>query len=105
MNWTSKLVTWQKPNGELVDRIVSYNMYHIGQTNCYKWKIVDIKYFAKKKFVTKAEWEKAIKRDDTMQKIKFSVQSYLTKVYKQLIYLMSLLISMKVFELIKGTSI
>ena len=105
MNWTSKLVTWQKPNGELVNRIVSYNMYHIGQKNAYNWKIIDIKYYHKKKFLSEKKWDKAITRESKIQEIKFSVQNFFAKLCKQIIYIISLLISMRVLEYIKSVGV
>lgn len=97
----TKLVTWQKPNGELIDRKVCYDDYSIGQTNCYNWKVVDVKYYlGNGKFGTEHELNKKHKHRDNLERLEFGIKDSLINMYKNLITIIEAMLLIKVIELI-----
>ena len=67
--------TYQKKNGELVNKITYLRgEYKIGETNGFGWKVVDIKYLFKGNFYPMYEYDRLIqkkwRRDDAIDDIK-----------------------------------
>ncbi len=95
----TRLIIWQKPNGDTIERKVSYNDYRIGDSNSYRWKVIDIQYWNGKKFCNEKEYDKYIRLNSTKEKLYFSIRDYITKANKQFINLISLAIFLKVVSL------
>lgn len=94
----TKRVMWQKKNGDIIQRNVQWNDYKIGDVNSYGWIVVDVKYYYKNNFYSFDKYEqlvnKEIKRDRQIMLIKKNIN----KTYKQLIYLVELLIVIRYLE-------
>ena len=68
-------VTYQKKNGELVERYVTvYSPYSIGDTNGFGWKVVNKEYSYKNKYYSSFEHDKLLmkfyKRDKFIREFK-----------------------------------
>ena len=92
----TRLITWQKPNGDIIERQVSYNYYRIGDTNSYKWIIIDIKYWNGKKFCNGKEYNKYLHLESQKEKLVLSLKDNFTRAYKQFLYLISLMVFFRV---------
>ena len=99
MMYGSKKIIWQKPNGDIVERIINgFQFYRVGDGNAYKWKIIDIKYCYKKRWCSEKDYIKLIHKDAQIEKLILSFKNNLTKAYKQVLYCLSMMIFFKIYE-------
>ena len=50
-------VTWQKKNGEIVERYLHlYSTFKIGECNAWGWRVINIKYYFKGKYYPYSEY-------------------------------------------------
>lgn len=94
-------VTYQKRSGEVIQKLINvYTSYRVGETNGYGWKIIDMKYWYKNKFLSYHEYntmtDKTWKR--SLKFINFKRKSY--KLYRELGYSIILVILFKCLEML-----
>lgn len=94
-------VTYQKRNGDIIRRTLEgYSPYRIGDINSYGWEVTDVKYKWKDKYYPRSEYDRLVNRSiDKHRKIS-SYKRKIEKVYKELIYIIYLLIIARVFQII-----
>ena len=62
-------ITWQKPNGALLERIITHNPYYeIGYINSYDWIVVDIKRNRNNQWLSLAEYERQYNRSYALRR-------------------------------------
>lgn len=62
-------VTYQKKNGELVERYSTVSApYKIGETNGFGWKVINKEYSYKNKYYTMREYDKLLLRWNKREK-------------------------------------
>ena len=93
--------TYQRKNGELVDKITYFNSnYKIGQENGYGWKVVDITYLYKGKYYHVTEYDKLIDKSLKRSQLKTKIINRIKKTYRELGYIIILLTLMRIFEIV-----
>lgn len=93
----TKQVKWQKQNGDIITRTVSYGNYRVGDTNSYNWIIIDIKYLYGKKFFSYDDYQKITRRNSLIKLNYRKMKNQLFIFYKRLCYGLVLLILIKVY--------
>lgn len=94
-------VTYKKRNGDLIQRTINgLSPYRVGDVNSYGWTIEEIKHLYKGKWYSKNEYEKLV--DDAIAKDRkiWFIKKKISALYKNLGYLIELMIAMRVFEMI-----
>ena len=93
-------MVYQKANGQIVKRIRNTMApYKIGDRTSMGWIVIDIKYLYRHKYYPKYEYDKLIARHFVIQKRKSKILKVFTRLYKQLVYCLVLLILFRIFEL------
>ena len=93
----TKKVSWQKQNGEVITRTVNWGNYRVGDTNSYKWIIIDIKYLYGKKFYSYDDYQKKTRRNNLLKLNYRKLKNYFFIIYKRLCYSLVLLILVKAY--------
>ena len=70
-------ITWQKPNGATIERIITHNPYYeIGYVNSYDWQVIDIKVMRNNMWLDVADYQREVNkslrssfRSNTIKKI------------------------------------
>ena len=94
----TRLITWQKKNGDIIKRKVSYYTYRVGYTNSYGWTIINIEYYYNKKFYDYSTYNKLIHKEAVRERFFNTLKNKLTYILKQVIYFFSLAVFIKAFE-------
>lgn len=86
-------VTWQKKNGEIIERNERYiAFYKIGQENAWGWKVINIQKLYKNKYIPADEYDRLVERKWRIErKIKNFINTFL-KLYRELGYTLILII-------------
>ena len=93
-------MTYQKANGEIIQRIVNtYTPYNIGDTTSMGWYVKDKRYRYKNKYYSRADYDALIDKSCRWHKKAFKIKNTLYNVYKELVYCIILLISIRFFEI------
>lgn len=97
-------MTYQKKNGEIIRRTISsFSPYRIGDTNSYGWKVIDIKYNYNNKYYPKSEYDALVYKSLNRSRIISRYKRSFVKFYKELIYVVYLLLITRVFQIISST--
>lgn len=95
-------VTYIKRNGDTIRRTIGgYSPYKIGDTNSYGWKVIDIKYKWKdNKYYSRSEYDRLVNKSISLDKKIIQYKRNIQRVYKELVYLIYLLMIARVFQII-----
>lgn len=99
-------ITYQKANGDIFDRVRnSYCSYKIGDITSMGWSVLDIQYKYKNKYYTKNQYDEKITRSINRYKKFLAIKKQVYTIYKNLVYCLVLLMSMRVYEIISNVKL
>lgn len=95
-------VTYLKRNGDTLRRTIEgYTPYRIGDINSYGWKVTDVKYKWKdNKYYSRSEYDRLVNKSISLNRKIIKYKRTIEKVYKELAYIIYLLIIARVFHVI-----
>lgn len=86
-------VTYQKNNGDIIQKYRQvYTSHKIGETTCWGWKVLDIKYSYNGKYYSMYEHDKLLNKDLKKEELIIKIKKRLYIFYKDIGYSMVLLI-------------
>lgn len=89
-------ITYQKRNGEIIDRDISGMCLHkIGEETSMGWKVIDIKHMYKGKYYPSHEYDNLINRDWNRIKMFSSLKRRFKSLYTDTTFLLFLFILLK----------
>ena len=95
-------VTYLKRNGDILRRTIEgYTPYRIGDINSYGWKVTDVKYKWKdNKYYSRSEYDRLVNKAIDKNRKYYKYKRTIERVYKELAYILYLLIISRVFQVI-----
>lgn len=95
-------VTYVKRNGDILRRTIEgYTPYRIGDINSYGWKVTDVKYKWKdNKYYSRSEYDRLVNKSISLDRKIGKYKRTIQRVYKELAYILYLLIIARVFQVI-----
>lgn len=94
-------VTYQKRNGDIIQRLINtYTPYRIGETTRQGWKIIEKKYWYKGRFYSTSDYDMLLHKAFVRDKKILDFKKRINTLYKQLGYVMVLLILYRIMELL-----
>ena len=95
-------VTYVKRNGDILRRTIEgYTPYRIGDINSYGWKVTDVKYKWKdNKYYSRSEYDRLVNKSISLNRKIIKYKRTIERVYKELAYILYLLIIARVFQVI-----
>lgn len=94
-------VIYKKRNGDLIQRTINgLSPYRVGDVNSYGWTVASIKYQYKGKWYSKSDYDKLVDNAITKDRKIWKIKRKISALYKNLGYLIELMIAMRVFEII-----
>ena len=94
-------VAYKKRNGDLIQRTISgFSPYRVGDINSYGWEIVSVKYQYKGKWYSKSDYDKLVDYSLTKDRRIWKIKRKISAIYKNLGYLIEIMIAMRVFEIL-----
>lgn len=95
------LITYQKRNGEIFDRIRNtYFPYRVGDTTSMGWKVLDIRHKYKNKYVSTTEYDRLIDKEWNKAKRRNQVKHKIKYYYQNINHIMIFLILLRVFLIV-----
>jgi hypothetical protein len=94
---------YEKKNGDILQRTVTNSPYKIGDVNAYGWKVIDIKYLYKDKYYSSSEYDNLMRKSWSKDRKISELKRKLTSVYKELIYIVMILILLRLYEVVSST--
>lgn len=95
------MVTYQKANGQIIQRIRNTMCpYRVGDKTSMGWTVLEILYNYKGKYYTKNVYDKFIDHNMFKYQRQRKIKSFIIKLYKELSYLVALLIMIKVLKIL-----
>ena len=93
-------VTFQKRNGEIFKRVRKTMLdYRVGEETSMGWKVLDVKYGYKGNWYSSLEYDVLITKAVNKIKLKKRIKGNILSIYKHLVYIVSLLMIVRVFEM------
>lgn len=81
-------VTWQKKNGEIVERYLHlWSNFAIGEYNAWGWRVVNIKHLYKGKYYSSSEYDRIIDKNIKRDKKKALWRQKMCYTYKTLYHI------------------
>lgn len=91
--------TYQKKNGEFIDKITCFNStYKTGETNGYGWKVIDVKYLYNNKYRSLDEYYKLLDKSFEKDKRIMQFKKNFINLYNTINHVLGFLILFKVLE-------
>ncbi len=85
-------VTYQNKKGEIIEKYRQvYTTHKVGQTTCWGWEVIDIKYSYNGKYYSMYDYDKIISKKIKRKEKIFFLKKEVIKINRQLIYVMVLL--------------
>ena len=94
-------MTYKKRDGEIIRRTIStYSPYRVGDVNSYGWTVQEIKYLYDGKWLPKREYDRMIDKHIEKDRKLMAIKRKISTIYKNLGYLVELMIILRVFEML-----
>lgn len=94
-------MTYKKRDGEIIRRTIStYSPYRVGDVNSYGWTVQEIKYLYDGKWLPKREYDRMIDKHIAKDRKIMNFKRKISTIYKNLGYLIELMIILRVFEIV-----
>ena len=88
-------VTYEKGNGDIVQRYVGFSSYKVGEVTGQGWRVVDIKYKYKNKYYSSAEYNELLNKEwEHAEKIR-QMKRISSELYKDLTHGIVFLVLLK----------
>ena len=56
-------ITWQKPNGAIIERFITHNPYYEkGYVNSYNWQVIDIKVMRNNMWLDVVDYQREVNK-------------------------------------------
>lgn len=89
-------ITYQNKKGEIIEKYRQvYTTHIIGQTTCWGWKVLDIKYSYNGKYYSMYDYDKIISKKIKREEKIYFFKKEVIKFNRKLIYAMVLLIMIR----------
>lgn len=90
-------ITWQKPNGAIIERFITHNPYYEkGYVNSYNWQVIDIKVMRNNMWLDITDYNKEVYKATRSQfrsrTIKNFINDYRVIILFLLVYILTKLI-------------
>lgn len=92
-------ITYKKKNGDIIQKIVGgYSTYRIGTVNSFGWTVENVEQLYKGEYYSEREYRRLLSRDYNRQRKIETFKCNIYKFYRELAYLLLLMILFKIFE-------